>query len=222
MNKMQCSVETCDQKAETLGYCQMHYRRFHLYGDPNFVKRVQRKPGADSQVRLVEDYAEVELTQGKWAKIDLEDVDRVKQHNWKYSATTGYAYSDKLGEALHQFLIGKAPFGHEIDHGNRDKLDCRKNNIAIVSQSVNAYNKAQTDNAQHISYHSPSGKWQAYITMGKSDQVYLGLYETKELAKIAQFNGRKLWVDCNFDRAKFKPAWKLMRLMKADTEKRDE
>lgn len=200
----------------------MHYRRFRLYGDPNITIRQQRRSSESSEIILYEHYAEVELTQDKWATIDLADVPNIEGMNWYYSASTGYAYSGKAGTSMQQHLLDKAPFGHEIDHQDRDKLNNRRKNISFQSQSNNAYNKAQTDNAKHVSFHRASGKYQAYITMGKYTQIYLGLYLTEDVARRAHLNGIKLFVQLNFDLAKFKPAWKLMRLQKQDTVKADE
>ena len=82
---------------------------------------------------------------------------------------------------MHQFLIGRAPSGMEIDHDDRNKLNNRRKNIKFVTFTENRTNTDRSDKSG-ISYHKYSGKFQAYgIVDGK--QVYLGLFLTKEQAE---------------------------------------
>lgn len=176
MSDIKCTIEGCNNTKAGRGLCQMHYRRLSLYGDPHYVRRVQRSPYDASKITLCDDYALVELTQGKVAQIDIADVEKVRQYNWNYSSSTGYAYSSKVGTSMQQFLIGRAPSGMEIDHDDRDKLNNRRSNIAHKTHSENCRNSERSDNGG-VSYHKYSGKYQAYgIANGK--QVYLGLAET--------------------------------------------
>jgi HNH endonuclease len=171
------------------GFCQMHYRRMSIYGDPLFVQKVQRSPYDSSEIVIYVDYATVELTQGKLAVIDLSDIEKIRPYNWNYSSSTGYAYSNKIGTSMHQFLIGRAPTGMQIDHVDRDKLNNRRKNIKFATFAQNNLNSERSDNSG-ISYHSYSGKYQAYV-WENGKQTYLGLFITKELAR-AQVEARKL------------------------------
>lgn len=40
-----CSVAGCERKHAALGYCSLHWKRFHLYGDPHFTQNNKRGNG---------------------------------------------------------------------------------------------------------------------------------------------------------------------------------
>lgn len=40
INDKRCSVEDCKKRRHTTVFCAMHYRRYRIYGDPNFVTRL--------------------------------------------------------------------------------------------------------------------------------------------------------------------------------------
>ena len=181
MSKKLCIIEDCGKPMIAKGWCQMHYRRVAKYGDPHSVQRVQRSPNDSSKIILLGDHALVELTQGKVALVDLDDVEKVQQYNWNYSSSTGYAYSGKVGTSMQQHLLGRAPEGMEISHEDRNKLNNRRSNLRFVTFSENHYNTEQSDNSG-ISFHKPSGKYQAYGIVDRK-QKYLGLFPTEALAK---------------------------------------
>lgn len=59
---------------------------------------------------------------------------------------------------LHRFIVGYYDHAQVVDHINRNKLDNRKANLRIVSQSVNAANNASTGVCE-----TPTGKFRAYV-----------------------------------------------------------
>lgn len=94
---------------------------------------------------------EVELTQGYVALVDDEDFERVSAIKWQASwgsAGKGKVYATSwLGPRkarkrirLHRFVMNVG-FASEdprvVHHKNGETLDCRKTNLAIVSQYVN-------------------------------------------------------------------------------------
>jgi hypothetical protein len=215
-----CTVNNCGKEATATIYCQMHYRRLRLYGDVDYVLREQRRQSGASNITLMNDHALVELTQGKSAIIDLEDVENINRFNWNFSATTGYAYSGKIGTSLHQYLMGKAPDGYKIDHNNRDKLDCRRRNLHFVTNQQNSLNNNRSTNYSGISLHLASGKFQTYLRKN-CRQIYLGVFRTyDEAAKMKELASEMF--DKSLSEKEFKTSWKLMRKRKADTEKADE
>lgn len=75
--------------------------------------------------------------------LDTEDVDKIKDIKWfietPENSRTYYAAADKIGK-LHRFIL-KLPKGEGIvDHINRNGLDDRKENLRIVTNSVNKRN----------------------------------------------------------------------------------
>ena len=206
MTRSFCAVEGCPKIASATVYCQMHYRRFRLYGDVNFALRTQRRHFETSRITILENFAEIELTQGRVAKVDLADVPLIEKYNWYYSSTTGYAYNNKTYTSLHQVLLGKAPVGFIIDHADRDKLNCQRYNIKFVTHSVNARNSERSDKALKVSYHRASGKYQAYIHENNTF-IYIGVYKSEREAITRQKEAETLFHTCD-SVTEFKLKWK--------------
>jgi len=85
---------------------------------------------------------------GKKFIVDAEDFERCKDILWRES-TNGYAYNDWYGY-LHRFVIMMLitdpdeffDFADwEVDHINRDKCDCRRSNLRIVTHQENCQNR---------------------------------------------------------------------------------
>lgn len=84
-----------------------------------------------------------------WATIDAEDYERLIVHRW-YLTRTGYAFqASSSGNSvfLHRAVLELDKGVGEIDHINRDKLDCRKSNLRLVSHLENVRNCARADSA---------------------------------------------------------------------------
>jgi hypothetical protein len=47
-----CTLDGCDKPYRAVGYCQMHYRRFRLYGDATIKINVGRKSDRDGYVQI--------------------------------------------------------------------------------------------------------------------------------------------------------------------------
>ncbi|MBY4212883.1 HNH endonuclease [Rhodococcus fascians] len=80
-----CSIEDCEKLKRQRGYCSMHYRRVHLYGDPHFVKNISRSV---SPVCAVENCERKTLARG-WCSMHYNrwsatgDVRASQVHNWE-------------------------------------------------------------------------------------------------------------------------------------------
>lgn len=129
-----------------------------------------------------EDYKLVPLTQGKFAKVDNDDFDRLKDINWRYSV--GYAKNDEFGR-MHRFITN-CPENLEVDHINHDTLDNRRRNLRIATPSQNSINKkARAGSSIYKGVHLyRSGKWQANLVY-KKKYYYLGRFDTEEEAARA-------------------------------------
>lgn len=118
--------------------------------------------------------------------VDDEDVERVSGLRWHLYSK--YIQTRQLPRCyLHQFIMGMAPKGLEWDHKNRDKSDNRKNNLRLVTSSINKRNILRKDNP--LGYPgirlSSTGLYFAYIVENKK-QIRLGLYKTLEEAIIVR------------------------------------
>jgi len=130
-----------------------------------------------------EEYKLIPLTQGRFAKVDNEDFDKVKDINWCY--THGYAKNLNLGY-LHRF-INDTEQGYLTDHINGDGLDNRKSNLRNCSKITNGQNSRKRKNTSSklkgVSLNKNSGLYESYITKNKK-RIGLGYFRNEiEAAK---------------------------------------
>jgi HNH endonuclease len=109
---------------------------------------------------------EIPLTQGKVALVDDEDYERCAIYKWhaiksKSRTTSRVAWyarrfvsvCNELGVRrqqaiyLHRFIMN-APPDKEVDHKNRDGLDCQRKNLRLATRSQNAINKPRDPRAR--------------------------------------------------------------------------
>ena len=124
--------------------CNKHYNQYRKYGkfldnnprtiyDPNEYHTY----GNITYIDIYNKYCEV-IAQ---AKIDTEDLPKVKNIKWKLSPN-GYACNTpKYGNSTHMtHVIMNASREDIVDHINHDVLDNRKCNLRIVDKSKNQMN----------------------------------------------------------------------------------
>lgn len=130
----------------------------------------------------------LKLTQNRYALVDDHLFEYLNQYKWCYYKN-GYAARQVMKNGLrktiymHRFIM-QTPDGMDTDHINGDKLDNRQANLQIITHGENmlAYQKLDRRNKsgfRGVSAHQ--GKWRARI--GRN--IYLGLYETPEIAAEA-------------------------------------
>lgn len=102
----------------------------------------------------------------------------------------GYAFamfsSGKHAGKMVSRIIMNAPKGFDVDHANRDALDCRKENMRIATKSQNSANrtpKTRNSGLPKGVYTNTQG-YQAMI-MCKGKRYLLGTYCKVEEAKAA-------------------------------------
>lgn len=134
-------------------------------------------------------------------QIDDADYFCVSQYEWSIN-NTGYPTTrGRRSTMLHIFLFGRAPIGLQWDHINRDKYDCRRQNLRIVTVRVNQRNvglrKDNTSGIIGVQRHKrASGNhcWKATIKDNSGKQLYLGLYDTIEAAAVVRQQAEvRLW-----------------------------
>lgn len=131
---------------------------------------------------------------GKWGKgrhalVDPEDEALVGAYRW-YVGKNGYviSYPHKRGYLLLHRLLAVPRESESVDHRNRNKLDCRKDNLRIASPRQNAWNSiGQSDSGSKykgVAFHKRAGKWEAYI-QAHGKKRHLGLFANEEDAAHA-------------------------------------
>jgi hypothetical protein len=93
---------------------------------------------------------------------------------------------------LHRAIIGALP-GQICDHINRDRLDCRRSNLRIVSARQSTLNRrvraGSASPYRGVYFKTPRGKWAARIAWqgseGKTVQRHLGYFRDEVAAALA-------------------------------------
>lgn len=132
----------------------------------------------------------------KRAKVDDDVYEQVRQVKW-YLKDTGYASAvcyDVRGKrcgmvSMHTVIMQTQPGGQMIDHINGDKLDNRRENLRLCTNSENMRNvrklkKNNTSGFVGVSLAKDKKKWHARITTSDGYRS-LGVYPTKEAAHEA-------------------------------------
>lgn len=114
---------------------------------------------------------------GKSVIVDDDDYEKYNHLRWHLS-DTGYAVRRANGETIRiHRLIMDCPEGLVIDHLNGDKLDCRKSNMRVCTQSENIKNR---HGAKGYCYDKSKKKW-----IVRYKNKFWGRYNTEEEAKKA-------------------------------------
>ena len=170
--------------------CKRHGAQFEKYGKTLDTFKFGRRD--KNEIIIKDNYAEIILRDVKQnisgiALVDIEDIDKCKQHKW-FMHHTGYVYTNMKYNnkyktmPMHRFLLNyDGP--NEIDHINHNKLDNRKANIRIVSDAVNAQNRK----ASRAFYDKDTNKWRAIFSY-YGTKYDLGRYNSKEEAAEASEN----------------------------------
>jgi HNH endonuclease len=138
----------------------------------------------------------IKLTKGHEVIVDDEDFERINAFNWyalEGSRNRVYGarnYTRRNGQPrrtvlLHHQVLDIMPWelnGMVTDHIDRNTLNCRRNNLRIVPQTINAQNALNVINKRGVSYWTARRKWKAYYTPPGKNTINLGVVETEEEA----------------------------------------
>lgn len=130
-----------------------------------------------------EEYKIIPGTKGKFAMVDNEDFDRVKDINWSYnySNNTLSNHITSIGR-----YIMNCPKDRVVDHINGDSLDNRRCNLRIITQKDNLKNRKYWGKQWHpdyngVMYNKVLNKWTSCIQ--DNGNIYLlGNFNTPEEA----------------------------------------
>ena len=121
-----------------------------------------------------------------YALISSEDVATAKKIFWRMTEH-GYARGrnplTRKDVLLHKYIT-KTTKDTIIDHINRNKLDCRRENMRIASNQINSLNRNAPRNSK-TGYKGVSLDKRAYAKVDRK-QICLGYYNTPELAYEAR------------------------------------
>jgi hypothetical protein len=114
------------------------------------------------------------------ALVDDKDYDRVVVHRWRLNSH-GYALMGvDHPVTLHRFVLELGPEDPQVDHINRDRLDCRRGNLRLATTPQNCQNvtaRGGTSRLRGVSWDRARGKWVA-----RYGQRTLGRFDTEEAA----------------------------------------
>jgi hypothetical protein len=111
---------------------------------------------------------EFRTTNNYIVKIDDEDINILLSSPGWFVDNVGYVKPTKLNMKTHLHrLIMKPPPGMRVDHINMDKLDNRKENMRLATQSQNMANrgpqKNNTSGYKGVSWDKARKKWSSCI-----------------------------------------------------------
>ena len=141
---------------------------------------------SNKYIKHQDGYVECVTKKGEVIKVDAEDVEILKLHNWVVASKYAITYIKRYPLPMQNYIINP-PKGYIVDHINRDRLDNRKCNLRIATTQQNGMNRTKCGSNYTSKYKGVSKdkkKWIAQITKdGK--RTLIGRYETQEEAARA-------------------------------------
>lgn len=125
--------------------------------------------------------------------VDNSKLKELSMFSW-YVNIMGYAANDsKPRKLMHRHILGYPKKG--VDHINGNKLDNRRKNLRVCTQSQNMANspKRTTNRSgfKGVSWNKRYGKWEAYLTKDYK-RVFLGYFDDiREAAKAYNTRAKK-------------------------------
>ena len=113
---------------------------------------------------------------GQYIIVDKDDY--VKFNCFKWHLSDGYAKRRagfNKNVYLHREIMGNPEL--QVDHINRDKLDCRKSNLRLATpreQSLNS--KPKNGKYKGVHFYKSRGNWSAQIGV-KGKNIFLGYFD---------------------------------------------
>lgn len=195
-----CSIENCNEKLLANKLCSKHYTQMRKYG--KILERTKFDPnefiidGSICWIILYDKY-NIEIARAKFLAIYYEQI-KNSGLKW-YLSDYGYVrakWNDEenniqqisLHEAIAQLSDIKVPNGHNIDHKDRNKLNCLDDNLRICTNPQNNQNRGKQNNNtsghKGVSWNKRYKKWEAKIRVN-GKPVHLGYYSIIEDAARA-------------------------------------
>lgn len=133
----------------------------------------------------------IPLGRGLFALIDAEDYPKVKDYSWHiacqkkpYPARSIKKNGSNALEFMHRVILNP-PDGMFVDHIDGDRLDNRKCNLRICTDTQNRWNKKMNVGSSTFKgVHKNGGRWRATIS-ANGIKYQLGSFGTEIEAAIA-------------------------------------
>ena len=167
-------------------FCKKYFNKF-----PKEIRKTKRNfcsktcfdmfQKKNNNIVFLKDYAEILIDSPKYGlfkiKIDLDDVQKIKDYNWQIRKSSSFFYVQakvknniKTTMSLHR-LIMDCPKELVVDHINHDTLDNRKCNLRICTTGENnqnlKINKNNKTGFRGLSYDNKYNKYLAQISAYK-------------------------------------------------------
>jgi len=174
-------------------YCARHVCQLNTYG--RIFIRTKFDP---NEIIIKEDFAllclyDKDVNEIARAIINLTDVDLVSKYKW-YLHSSGYVCcrNEKDGCIYLHRLILNVTNDSFVDHINMNKLDNRKENLRLCTNSENMRNKEEMANNysgfRGVVWHKDVRKWGSSLTCDKK-VIKLGWYDLFNDAVSARLKG---------------------------------
>lgn len=158
-------------------------------------RRCNLRPRLPSVTFIDDSTVRVELTDGKGAAlVDAMDADVASMYSWRLNPD-GYAIAHiPKGQGkwtaitLHKAVANRIGLLGMVDHENRDRLDCRRDNLRSCTQAQNSANsKTQRNNKLGVKgVYALGDRFRAQIKAG-GKKIHLGIFGTVEEASDAYY-----------------------------------
>jgi HNH endonuclease/AP2 domain len=133
----------------------------------------------------------IKTTSGESVLVDDEDFDYLNQWKWhistkRYAGRMTKVNGKRTGMYMHRIIMNP-PKGMVVDHINHNRLDNRRSNLRVCTQSFNLANqrigKRNTSGYKGVTWDKDRKKWVAQ-THKAGKHIFIGRYETlKEAIK---------------------------------------
>jgi hypothetical protein len=160
--------------------CNKHYKQFKKFG---FFRDTSSRTQRDkNNITIDGDVAYIDLYDKQYnviakAIIDATDVDKIKNIKWRLNHNGYVVNNSHTSIFLHRRILGVETM---VDHKNNNRLDNRKSNLRITTQSTNQMN------VKYSGVYPHNDKWIAKIKLNQK-QVHLGVFAYEEEAKYARW-----------------------------------
>lgn len=177
MSARRCSLRNCEKRHFGLGYCQMHHRRFKLYGDP--LKTQRNRLQGTPEERFWKSFKK---GAGCWVWAKGVFPNGYGKHPIRGRDVLAHRFAFEL-------LRGPVPDGLFLDHRCNNRACVNPDHLRPANNKQNMENqpKVRTDNRtghRGVSYMPKRGKFRARVHHnGKEHSA--GLHETAEIAAEA-------------------------------------